>query len=135
MESAIGVEKLANLTNAFGLGTVLALIIATAFIWVIKYVMNENSKREERALKVSIEREERLAEIINTNLATIHKNLLEHDARAIQAIRMMEQNSILYREEQRLASAANAKIMESLAALLMMTGFVNKKLKNEPDSQ
>jgi len=82
------VEETARLSQLYGLGIVLSVMIAIAFFWLVWYV-----------LKTTHQRELSLVQLTTTYLAHLHELVLQHDQRAIEAIKAMSEASLHQREE------------------------------------
>lgn len=123
-------EKIAQLSVNYGLGIVLAVGMACFQGWLLKYVLAQNEKREQR-----------LSDLIQKDLMNQTKAINDHDARSVSAISSMEEAHRRQREEheqQRKAyermeeendrrREAQEKIIMALNALTASVSDLNKK--------
>ena len=112
------VGHLANSARDNGLGVTLSILIAVFLGWLLKYVLNENSKREERLIGFS-----------EKHIDTIAVRLTEHDTSSKQAIvaineahkRQREEHEVLITESKKQNDILN-KIAEKLSDISCAKG-------------
>lgn len=92
-------EQIAKLTVSYGLGVVLSIAMAIFMAWLLKYVLHQNEIREQR-----------LADIISKDIASINKSLDDHDTRTIAVLKNVEEAQRYQRQEHEV----QIKILEQL---------------------
>lgn len=94
-------EKIAQLAVNYGLGIVLSIGMAVFLGWLLRYVLIQNEKREQR-----------LSDLIVRDIAANTKSIDDHDERAVAAIKSIEEAHRRQREEHEYQKRAYEKIQE-----------------------
>ena len=103
-------QELIKSAATYGLGTVLAILMAGFMGWVIRFILKDNAKREER-----------LAEIIERDLIAQKSALEAHDRRVSEATQRAEEAHRRQREEHEEMNRrqnATVQVLERIAGIL-----------------
>ena len=123
-------EGIAKLAVNYGLGIVLSVGMACFLGWLLKYVLAQNEKRENR-----------LSDLISKDLAATTKAINDHDDKSSSAIKNVEEANRRQREEHEVHKKlleeinsendkrreAQEKIILALASLTIVVNELNKK--------
>lgn len=123
-------EGLAKLAVNYGLGIILSVGMACFFGWLLKYVLAQNEKRENR-----------LSDLISKDIAANTKAINDHDDKSMAAIKNVEEANRRQRDEHEAHKKlleeinqendrrrdAQEKIIVALSSLTIVVNELNKK--------